>query len=768
MEGTVRRRRRPVTAGRLARAHAWVVVRARLLIIPAWIAAAIAATLYLPQVAGTNGVTVGDLVPDDAPAVRAEIQSYRRFSLPVLSRIAVVQRDPEGLSPDAQARVFTRALRIDTGNEPDSGIAGALPVTNTLRLVPGSTEESTTAITFLFFPPEMDVQTQTEAAREFARREVGKPDDALVGVTGPIAARAEQSNLILRFLPLVDVVTVALIVIILGSYFRSVGAPLVTLAAAGIAYLVSIRLVAWTGQQLGLVLPKDLEPVIVVLLLGIVTDYSIFFLSGFRFRLESNEPRLLAARRATADFVPIIFTAGLIVAAGTASLLVASLGFLQAFAPGLAITVLISLLVSITFVPAVMALFGRSLFWPRSRTWARAQAEAELEGRTPGAGPAAAQVEERPPGWRARFARAMSRPRWAALIALLGVAVLLLAASGLRRTALGFPLIESLPEDSETLQAARAAQEGFVPGVLSPTLVELEGRGLNRRGPELEGLRDAIAGQPGVGGVLGPSPELAELSEGLMVTRDGTAARYVVFLSVDPLGAAGIEALHGLQERMPRLVASAGLGDAEVAYAGDTALSDESVSQMFDDLRVVAVAALVIDFLLLVVFLRGLVAPLLLLATSILALAAALGLTTYVFQGALGRGELTYYVPFAAAVLLLSLGSDYNVFVAGRIRDEARVRPLREAIGIAAPRAGRTISIAGVVLAASFAALAVVPLVQFREFAFTMAVGIVLDTFLVRSLLVPALIALFGQVTWWPGRGPRPLEERVEPSRVPA
>lgn len=768
MDRAADRQRQPVTAGRLARAHGWIVVGARLLIIPGWIVAAVAATLSLPEMAGTNGVSVGDLVPDDAPAVRAEIESFKRFSIPVLSRIAVVQRDPEGLSGEAQARVFTRALRIDTGNEPDSGIAGALPVTNTLRLIPGSTEESTTAITFLFFSPEVGIQEQTEAARAFARREINRPDDALMGVTGAIAARAEQSEYILRFLPVVEAVTVVLIMVILGLYFRSVGAPLVTLAAAGIAYLVSIRMVAWTGQQLGLALPKDLEPLIVVLLLGIVTDYSIFFLSGFRFRLESKEPRLLAARRTTADFVPIIFTAGLIVTAGTATLILASLGFLRAFAPGLAITVLVSLLVSITFVPAVMGVFGRSLFWPRSRRWARATVEEEVEGKTPGAGPTAAQVEERPPSWRARFTRNMTRPGWAALIVIMGLGALLLAASGLRQTNLGFPLIESLPEDSQAVRAARAAQQGFVPGILSPTLVEITGSGLDERGTELERLRDEITRQPGIGGVLGPSPELAKLSEGLMVTKDGTAARYVVFLSVDPLGAAGIDALHGLQQRMPRLLSVAGLDGMDVAFAGDTALSDESVNQMFDDLRLVIVAALVIDLLLLVAFLRGLVAPLLLLATSVLGLAAALGLTTYMFQGVLGRGELTYYVPFGAAVLLLSLGSDYNVFVAGRIRDEARVRPLREAIAVAAPRAGRTISIAGVVLGASFAVLAVVPLVQFREFAFTMAIGILLDTFLVRSLLVPALIALFGRVSWWPGRGPRPAEERGELSGVPA
>jgi RND superfamily putative drug exporter len=131
---------------------------------------------------------------------------------------------------------------------------------------------------------------------------------------------------------------------------------------------------------------------------------------------------------------------------------------------------------------------------------------------------------------------------------------------------------------------------------------------------------------------------------------------------------------------------------------------------------------------------------------------AALGTTAFVFGELLGYGDLTYYVPFAAAVLLLSLGSDYNLFVVGRIWQEARRRPLDEAIVVAAPRASGAITIAGIALAGSFALLALVPLRAFREFAFAMSVGVLIDTFLVRTLLVPTLIRLVGERGWWPGR----------------
>jgi RND superfamily putative drug exporter len=200
------------------------------------------------------------------------------------------------------------------------------------------------------------------------------------------------------------------------------------------------------------------------------------------------------------------------------------------------------------------------------------------------------------------------------------------------------------------------------------------------------------------------------------------------------------------------LLAEAGLEGARVSFAGDTALARDTVSQTLDDLKRIAVAALAVNLLFLVLLLRSLVAPLFLLTASVLALAATIGLTAYVFQGLLGYEEVTYYVPFAAAVLLVSLGSDYNVFVVGRVWEEARRRPLREAVAIAVPRASRTITLAGLALAGTFALLALVPLRSFRELAFALSVGVLIDAFVVRSLLVPALISLFGDVSWWPGR----------------
>src|SRR5262249_7116601 len=167
-----------------------------------------------------------------------------------------------------------------------------------------------------------------------------------------------------------------------------------------------------------------------------------------------------------------------------------------------------------------------------------------------------------------------------------------------------------------------------------------------------------------------------------------------------------VTALERLRNRVPTLLERNGLGDVHASYAGDTALAQETVDTIRSDAVRVAIAVLLVNYILLALFLRSLWTPLVLLTASVLALAATLGAVTWIMQGLLGHDELTYYVPFAAGVLLISLGSDYNVFMLGAIRHAAERLPLRDAIAQAAPRASSTITTAGLALAGSFAMLA--------------------------------------------------------------
>jgi RND superfamily putative drug exporter len=713
----------------LSRAAAWTIVALRWPVVLAWVAAAVAAGTLLPslQEAGEE-TSLLTLVPKDAASVAAGRREAELFGAPLVTHTQVVQRDPGGLSAGAFERAAGRAQLIADGEDPElAPIAAAVPLPNVRGLVPGAREDGTTIVTYVYLEPgEADVFDQERLTARFAEKHVSEPEDALVGATGAAPARVEEWRAIEDGLPWVTLATVLLIALVLGVHFRSPVTPLVTLAAAGVAYVVSLRSVAWLGQWLDVTVPRDAEPVLVVLLLGVVTDYAIFFLHGLRERLDAGESRLDAAREGTARYLPIVVTAGLIVVGGTASLSVGELEFFRAFGPGMALTVLVSLGIAVTLVPALMAILGARVFWPRG---GRREPRADRPGRL------------------AYFATAKPAALAIALVALVALGV---ACRGLLETNLGVTQIAGLPDESEPRRAQEAAAQGFAPGILSPTVLLLEDVDAAADLPELARLEQALREEPGVAAAVGPAEEDAGDLPGVLLDEDAGAARYLIVLDEDPQGGEAIDALDRLRERTPALLERAGLDGVRPSFAGDTALAGETVDTILHDLLRIGIAAFLVNFFLLAIFLRSLVAPLYLVLCSALALAAAIGLTTLVFQTWLGHGELTYHVPFAVAVLLLSLGSDYNVFVVGSIWQEAERRPLREAIATAAPRASRAIGVAGLALALSFASLALIELRQFREFAFAMAVGVLLDVFLVRTLLIPALVSLVGERSWWP------------------
>jgi RND superfamily putative drug exporter len=791
----------------VARGYAFVVVGLRLLIIAGWAAAVAAAIVFLPPLNPTTG-GLSELIPPGSPAAHAESDASRLFGFPLDAAVAVVQRDPRGLPTVTQVRAVRQALAADRGvtgqlgqlsraaqaagvaealaradglstaglagaaspGQTSSGtpggipgLAGAFALPNTAGLLVGTAEHSTTIITFLYFQPDTSFGQQTAGANEYVRQYLNQPTDHVIGVTGPIPAEYAQSQIIQDHVFWVELGTVLAIALILGLRFRSAGAPLAALACAGTAYVLAVRIVAWTAQRMGVALPPDLDPVLVVLLLGVTTDYSVFFLDGMRARLAEGVPRVQAARLATAESAPIIAAAGLIVTAATASLAVARTDLLRAFGPGLALTVLTAMVVSMTLEPALMAVFGGLLF-----------RRVPLRLRRTGAWD--------PQARRARFtaARVAAARPMALLIAAACMVGLLAAAWVARDLRLGSPLIRELPASATAVRASTAASDGFAAGILSPTEILVIGPGVTRQTAALARLQRELAAQPGVAELAGPAnfpdapgepggtglggPGLGGSIASLnpMLASSGGAARFVVVEKTDPLDATAISRVRALQDRLAALGRSAGLSGVRFEVGGQTALIADSIASVFADLGRVALAIMIVTLVLLMLFLRSLLAPVYLLAASVLAVFATLGLALLICRAVLGSGTMVYFVPFAAGVLLVSLGSDYNVFVVGRIWEEARRRPVPDAVAVAAPGASRAITTAGVALAASFAMLAVIPLEQFRQLAITMAVGVILDAIAVRSLLVPALVALFGRLGMWPAKRREP-PVRVDP-----
>ena len=438
----------------------------------------------------------------------------------------------------------------------------------------------------------------------------------------------------------------------------------------------------------------------------------------------------------------MILTAALMIAGATLTLLLSGVRFLSAFGPSMAVAVIVSALVAMTLVPAALAIFGRALLWPRGL------GEAPAEGEERGA----KEAPEESPGARGLLVGAAVR--LPVLTALVCVAGLLAAASGLRHLELGNPVMRGLPPTSEPRQGYDAAAAGIGPGVLGPTMLVVEEPGIAEREGELTSLQDELERQPGVIGVIGPTDQPLPSRAGLMLAPGGGAARYVLALEGDPDGAEAIGALSRTEADLPAMLERSGLDGATTGVTGDTTIASELSDETTSAAERVTPAAVVVLLVLLWILLGSWSAPLYLVGSSLLVVAAALGLTAYFFQDLLGYGELAFFVPIASAILLLALGADYNVFLISRIWREADERELRPAIRVAGIRAGRPIVVAGIILALSFAAIALIPIQGFLEISFALSVGLLLDTLLARTLLVPALVAVFESERRWDDEAP--------------
>jgi RND superfamily putative drug exporter len=720
----------------VAKAFGYLIVGLRFPIILAWAAAVVAAVLLLPPLPSSGGLS--DLIPAGSAAAQADASAARLFGYPLEAGVAIVQRDPHGL-PSSAVNKAARAAQAYDRHAGIPGLLAVIPIPNgagipeAISVSPASAAgllarvrgHTSTIVTFLEFSADSSMQQQVTDASTYAQRNLTD----VVGVTGPVAAQYEQGLIINRDLAWVELFTVLAIALIVGVRLRSLLAPLAALLCAAAAYEIAIRVVVWGAQRTGIALPQEADPVLVVLLLGVTTDYCVFFLSGMRNRLAEGADRLQAVRDSTAESAPIVLAAGLIVAAGTGALLVARGGLLRAFGPGLAATVLVSMVVSLTLMPALLGLLSPVIF------------------RHVAPGKPAAAVTS-----LARFATA--RPV-ALLVVVACVVGLGVAASATRGLGLGSPLIGEMPSSSAVVRASAAASAGFAPGILAPTEVLVIGPGAGSQVAADRTMADALRRQPGVASVVGPSLLRGSLvpasSSNPMIAKGGGAVRFALIYNTDPLNATAIGQVRVLTARLPALGRAAGLRGVHYQVGGQTALTGDAINATASDLWRVGLTIVAVTLLLLVLFLRALLAPLYLLAASLLAVLATLGLTVVICDALFGSADLVFFVPFAAGVLLVSLGSDYNVFVVGRIWEEARTRSARDAVAVAAPRASRAITTAGIALAASFGLLALIPLQQFRQLAIFMAVGVILDTVVVRSLLVPSLVALTGRAGMWPG-----------------
>ena len=523
-------------------------------------------------------------------------------------------------------------------------------------------------------------------------------------VTGPAGFAADAVEVFNDINGTLLYATAALVLVLLIVIYRSpifwmipfFSVLLAEVTTRGLGYLLAEAGVTVTGQSGG-ILP--------VLVFGAGTDYALLMVSRYREELRRHEDKHDAIRATLRRTSPVILASGATVMAALLTLTLAEVTGTSGLGPIGALGIAMAMLSMLTILPALLTVFGRRAFWPFVPRFGSEGAD-ETHGSW-------RRVAE----WVARGPRRVWVGTTAVLVVLIG---------GLAFLNSDLTTGNMFRNDVDSVQGQKLLEEGFPAGSNAPTNVIVTDPA------KVDAVRTAVADAPGVAQV---SP---------MVERGPAGAKLEVTLDEDPYSTAAFDLIPGIRD-----AAGAVAGD-DVLVGGPTAEEYDLRQSAARDNRLIVPIALVVVFLILAALLRAITAPLVLIGSVIVSYLAALGIGAFFFEHVFDFPGMGPDLPLFAFIFLVALGIDYNIFLMARVREETLKYGTRDGTIRGLAVTGAVITSAGLVLAGTFSTLAVLPLVFLTEIGFVIAVGVLIDTFLVRSLLVPALVLDIGDPVWWP------------------
>lgn len=523
---------------------------------------------------------------------------------------------------------------------------------------------------------------------------------------GIIDSRSTGPSNILRALG------VLFIVLVLAMVYRAPLAVVVPLVSIGVAVATSSSLVGIAAATMGLPTNTFSLPFVYGVILGAGTNYGLFLISRYREQLRSGERGRQALEAANRGVGPAIASSAAAVALAMAAMSFTSLGFFRTLGPAVAISIVVMLAAGLTLTPALMAITGKAFFWPR-RPRASASAR-EATSRT----------------WRGVGELVVRRP---AVVVAAAVAVLALPVLTLGGLDISVDQLGELPGGSPSLTGYRLLQAHFpAEGDAATVFITTDGDSLQHDGPQLGDVRGALRSVPGVAAVSGPR-----------ISSDGVAARFQLALRGDPSGEKAATTLSVAEAAARRSLAGSSLDHAQVLAGGEVSVDRDLRRLLAQDFIRVAVLVGAAIYAVLAVLLRNLFAPLYLLASVALSTAAAIGAVGFLYRSVAGE-PLYWAVPVFAFVFLVALGQDFNIYLVSRLRQQLAEGDRAGGIARTVALTGGVITSAGLVMSAAFLLLLGNPVPLVQQLGAVVVVGLLLDTFVVRSLLVPALVRLLG------------------------
>jgi RND superfamily putative drug exporter len=748
-------------AGRLAVRFRWAIVLA-------WVAGTIAAMVLLPSLSNVTQSDNTSFLPASAPSEQAAqlASPLQGDSLTAVTVVAARANGPlTGADQAAIARLSDALARV----------ARVTSVRDAGQSADGQAEQFTVLAALA---QSGGLATSQQASLVASLREVIRtaalPAGLMAHTAGSVATRVDTNATSSKTGGQVQWFSIIFVIALLMAVFRSALAPLIAVLPALVVVLVAERLTAEAAVH-GLGVSQIASLLLIVLVLGAGTDYALFLM--FRVReemragLACDEAIMLSVTRVGET---ITFSAGILIAA-LLSLAAASFSLYSGLAAPLAIAISLMLIAGLTLLPALLAICGPVAFWPSSVR--------------PGAG--------RSGWWGPVCARIVRRPVATLVVGLVVLGGLAVAAAGY--LASGFGGAVTAPAGSDSAVGNALLTEHFPQAAANPTLIVFRLRDPIWAAPAaVLAAQRQLASEPQFTGVSGPfdangtaltaaryaalhaaygppraltaaasarvppterADYQAYRASGSYVSADGYTISFATSL------AAGSPSTTAAEEAVPAIRADAARA-AQAAGASAYGVTGQAtftydVAQLSDsDLRTVIPIAVAVIAVLLALVMRSLVAPLYLIASVVLSYFSALGLTVLVFVKIAGQPGLTFILPFLLFMFLLALGEDYNILVMSRIREEAHRLPLPEAVSRALKVTGTTVTSAGLVLAGTFGVLAIVGSGSAGQqnvrtivvVGVGLALGVLMDTFLVRTLLVPSAVVLIGRWNWWPSR----------------
>ncbi|GII77429.1 membrane protein [Sphaerisporangium rufum] len=553
----------------------------------------------------------------------------------------------------------------------------------------------------------------TEAVGKIrAEARAGLPDGAKAEVTGPAGFRVDLASVFDGANITLLAVTAGVVALLLLITYRSPWLWLVPLSVIGIADQVAAKIVAFLTRTTGLSVDDSTLGITSVLVFGAGTNYALLLIARYREQLRLHEDRHLAMSGAVRSAGPAILASSATVTLALGTLVFALSPSSRSIGLAGAIGIVTAVVYALIVLPAAMVLFGRGLFWPFA--------------------PKVGQADPTRTGLWSKVGGAVSRRP--ALSALLSVVALAALASGIIGVQSGLSQTEQFRDRVEAISGQETLSGAFPAGSAQPVTVIA-------RTPLAEQVRAAAAGVPG-----GPQVNVTD--------RTAEYTRLDVVLGVEPGTERSFQAIRDLR------TAVAAVPGASAVVGGQEATDLDEREAAVRDQWVIIPMVLAVVLLVLLLLLRSVVAAILLVLTVVASFAASFGAGWFAFKHFFGFPALDLGVPLLSFLFLVALGVDYNIFLTTRAREEAAREGTRGGIVTALAVTGGVITSAGILLAAVFAVLGVLPLITLTQIGVIVGFGVLLDTLLVRSVLVPALVTLLGDRFWWPGSPAHPRHAR--------